>query len=97
MIRSLTYEYNNLNTNRQEKQAIMGFETAKKPLNFVSKSLKGPVFVVKAASPGGTTHNFARVRFCPTVTWVPLNVCELGWYPFAGTVVLSYTHILLLS
>ena len=76
----------------------MGFETAKKPLNFVSKSLKqGTRLYCESRVLGGTTHHFARVRFCPTVTWVPLNVCELGWYPFAGTVILSYTHILLLS
>ena len=31
----------------------MGFETAKRTLNFVSKSLKGPVFIVKAVL-GGT-------------------------------------------
>ena len=66
----------------------MGFETAKRPLNFLSKLLKGPVFIVKAVLEG-TIHHFARVRFCATLTWVPLNICELGWYPFAGTVVLS--------
>ena len=58
---------NNWNTNRQEKQAIMGFETAKRPLNFLSKPLRGPVFIVKAVLEG-TIHHFARVRFCATVT-----------------------------
>ena len=67
LIRSLTHKYNNWNTNRQEKQATMGFETAKRPLNFLSKPLKGPVFIVKAVLEG-TIHHFARVRFCATVT-----------------------------
>ena len=66
----------------------MGFETAKRPLNFLSKPLRGPVFIVKAVLEGTILH-FARVRFCATLTWVPLNICELGRYPFAGTVVLS--------
>ena len=47
---------NNWNTNRQEKQAIMRFETAKRP-----------VFIVKAVLEG-TIRHFARVRFCATVT-----------------------------
>lgn len=70
----------------------MGFETAKRPLNFVSKSLKGPVFIVRPVL-GRTIHHFARVRFCATVTWVPLNICELEWYPFAGSFVLCYSYL----